>query len=64
MRPIPIEIDGRAVAVARPEAEGFRFVAVKFDVWDLDGHAFATVAAAREAAAKLTSVGRPAARAA
>lgn len=61
-----IEIAGEAVAVARPEQSGVRFVAVKFNVWPLDNELYEDVDAARRAAfahiagkAALRGIGRP-----
>lgn len=50
-KPIVIEVAGRAVAVAAPAGEQVRFVAVKYDVWDLDGELYGSVAEAERAAA-------------
>lgn len=50
---IVVEVGGQAVAVAAPVTGGYKFVAVKFDVWSLDGHVFPTVMAAERAAAQV-----------
>lgn len=50
-KPIVIEVAGKAVAVAAPQGDKFRFVSVKYDVWDLDGEMYASVAEAQRAAA-------------
>lgn len=50
-KPIVIEVAGKAVAVAAPAGDKVRFVAVKYDVWDLDGEMFGSVAEAERAAA-------------
>ncbi|SON57939.1 hypothetical protein HDIA_4398 [Hartmannibacter diazotrophicus] len=49
-RPIPIEIDGQAVGIAEELNGRYRFVAVKFGVWDLDGAMFNSLAAVQNAA--------------
>lgn len=51
-KPIVIEVAGKAVAVAAPAGDQVRFVAVKYDVWDLDGELFGSVAEAERAAAR------------
>lgn len=51
-KPRVIEVAGKAVAVAAPAGDRFRFVAVKYDVWDLDGEFFASVAEAERAASR------------
>jgi hypothetical protein len=53
-----IQVAGQAVAVAAPERGAYRFVAVKFEVWDLDGQVFETVRDAQRAAASLLSGAR------
>lgn len=45
-----IEVGGQPVAVAVPEGDRYRFIAVKFPVWSLDGKLFPTPDAARQAA--------------
>ena len=52
-KPIVIEVAGKAVAVAAPAGDQVRFVAVKYDVWDLDGELYGSVAEAQRAAARL-----------
>lgn len=51
-KPIVIEVAGKAVAVAAPAGDKVRFVSVKYDVWDLDGEMFSSVAEAQRAAAQ------------
>ena len=51
-KPIVIEVAGKAVAVAAPAGDQVRFVAVKYDVWDLDGELYGSVAEAQRAAAR------------
>lgn len=51
-KPIVIEVAGKAVAVAAPAGDQVRFVAVKYDVWDLDGEMFGSVSEAQRAAAR------------
>lgn len=49
-KPTVIEVAGKAVAVAAPAGDQVRFVAVKYDVWDLDGALYGSVAEAERAA--------------
>lgn len=49
-RPIAIEVRGEPLGVVLPEAGGFRFLAVRFNAFSIDGHVFETVDAARKAA--------------
>jgi len=51
-KPVVISAAGQAVAVAVPEETGVRFVAVKYEVWGLDGKLFASVRAAEAAATR------------
>ena len=50
-KPIAIDVAGEPQGVVLPSAEGFRFIAVRLPVFPLDGMMFATVEAARLAAA-------------
>jgi len=52
-RPIVIEVSGEPLGVVVPEAEGFKFLAVKFPVFGIDGHTFDSVEAARVAASEI-----------
>jgi hypothetical protein len=54
---IVVEVGGQAVAVAAPVQGGYKFVAVKFDVWSLDGRVFPSVLAAERAAAQVLAGG-------
>lgn len=49
-KPVTIEVDGEPVGVVVPEAEGFRFLAVRFGAFAIEGEIFDTVEAARAAA--------------
>lgn len=49
-RPITIDVAGEPVGVVVPSADGFKFLAVKFPVFAIDGEIFASVDAARRAA--------------
>ena len=51
-KPTVIEVAGKAVAVAAPAGDQVRFVAVKYDVWDLDGELYSSVDEAERAAAR------------
>ena len=46
-RPIEIEIDGEPLGVVVPSDEGFRFLAVRYQAFALDGRVFETVEDAR-----------------
>lgn len=46
-KPIAIEIDGEPLGVVVPSDEGFRFLAVRFAAFPLDGRVFETVEEAR-----------------
>lgn len=48
-KPIAIEIDGEPLGVVVPHTEGYRFLAVRFSAFSLDGQTFATVEAAERA---------------
>ena len=56
-RPVTIEVDGEPLGVVVPEAEGFRFLAVRFNAFPIDGRLFASVQAAQEAASLALSRG-------
>ncbi|MDP1731358.1 MAG: hypothetical protein Q8L54_09315 [Devosia sp.] len=49
-KPIAIEVDGEPLGVVIPEPGGFRFLAVRFNAFGIDGRTFATVEEARAAA--------------
>ena len=49
-KPIAIEVDGEPLGVVIPEPEGFRFLAVRFNAFGIDGMTFASVEEARAAA--------------
>jgi hypothetical protein len=49
-RPITIEVRGEPLGVVLPEAEGYRFLAVRFYAVSIDGRVFESVEAARLAA--------------
>lgn len=49
-RPIVIEVSGEPLGVVVPDADGYKFLAVKFPVFGIDGHRFETVEAAQLAA--------------
>jgi hypothetical protein len=48
-RPIAIEIDGEPLGVVVPSDEGYRFLAVRFSAFALDGKTFESVEEARTA---------------
>ncbi|HEY0854278.1 MAG TPA: hypothetical protein VGD86_05585 [Devosia sp.] len=51
-RPVTIEVDGEPLGVVIPDAEGFRFLAVRFNAFGIDGQTFASVEAATIAASR------------
>ena len=52
-RPITIEVGGEPLGVVVPDAAGFRFLAVRFTAFDIDGQVFESVEAARAAVSLL-----------
>jgi len=46
-KPIAIEIDGEPLGVVVPSDEGYRFLAVRFAAFELDGRVFDSVEEAR-----------------
>ena len=46
-RPIAIEIDGEPLGVVVPSEEGYRFLAVRYQAFALDGRIFETLEEAR-----------------
>ena len=48
-RPITIEVDGEPLGVVVPDADGFRFLAVRFHAFAVDGQTFESVEAAKAA---------------
>jgi len=51
-RPVTIEVDGEPLGVVIPDAAGFRFLAVRFNAFGIDGQTFASVEAAQIAASR------------
>jgi hypothetical protein len=49
-KPIVIEVSGEPLGVVVPAGEGFRFMAVRFPVFSIDGQIFSSVVEARVAA--------------
>ncbi len=49
-KPIAIEVDGEPLGIVIPEPQGFRFLAVRFNAFGIDGRTFASVEEARAAA--------------
>lgn len=49
-KPVVIEVGGEPVGVVVPQEEAYRFLAVKFPVFGIDGQTFASVEEARLAA--------------
>lgn len=46
-KPIAIEVDGEPLGVVVPSDEGYRFLAVRFAAFPLDGRVFGSVEEAR-----------------
>jgi hypothetical protein len=51
-KPVAIEVDGEPLGVVVKEAQGFRFLAVRYNAFAIDGQVFPTVEAARKAASQ------------
>lgn len=51
-RPITIEVDGEPLGVVIPDPRGFRFLAVRFHAFSLDGQTFDSLEAAQTAVSK------------
>ncbi len=49
-KPIAIIVDGEPLGVVIPGPEGFRFLAVRFNAFGIDGLTFASIEAAQAAA--------------
>jgi len=49
-KPITIEVRGEPLGVVLPEEDGFRFLAVRFSAFAIDGYVFDSVDAATKAA--------------
>jgi hypothetical protein len=56
-RPVTIEVDGEPLGVVVPEIHGFRFLAVRFSAFAIDGEVFESIEAARQAASAALSRG-------
>ena len=48
-RPTTIEVAGEPLGVVIPDPQGFRFLAVRFQAFSLDGHTFESIEAAQAA---------------
>jgi hypothetical protein len=48
-KPVAIEVDGEPLGVVVREDTGFRFLAVRYNAFAIDGQVFPSVEAAREA---------------
>jgi len=59
-KPIAIDVDGEPLGVVLPSADGFRFLAVRFSAFAIDGQTFDSVAAAEDAARDAVSLARAA----
>jgi hypothetical protein len=56
-KPITIEVDGEPLGVVVPAAEGFRFLAVRYNAFAIEGQIFASVEAAQAAASAAVNGG-------
>lgn len=54
-KPIVIDVAGEPLGVVLPLEAGFKFLAVRFPVFSIDGQVFETVDAARHAARALVA---------
>jgi hypothetical protein len=48
-RPVPVEFEGEPLGVAVPAEGGYRFLAVRFSAFPIDGQTFESLDAARAA---------------
>ena len=48
-KPVAVEVDGEPLGVLVPDAEGFRFLAVRFNAFAIDGRVFDTTKGAQTA---------------
>ncbi len=46
-RPVAIEVDGEPIGVVVPADEGYRFLAVRYSAFALDGQVFGSIEEAR-----------------
>ncbi|SFZ86456.1 hypothetical protein SAMN02983003_3638 [Devosia enhydra] len=51
-KPTAIEVDGEPLGVVLPSDKGFRFLAVRFNAFAIDGQTFASIEDARSAASR------------
>jgi hypothetical protein len=49
VRPVPVEFEGEPLGVAVPYDGGYRFLAVRFSAFPIDGQTFETLEATRAA---------------
>lgn len=54
-KPVTIEVRGEPLGVVVPEARGYRFLAVRFNAFAIDGQVFPSIEAARKAADAATA---------
>lgn len=59
LKPIAIEVDGEPLGVVVPSSDGFRFLAVRFSAFGIDGQVFETPQAAQLAASAAVAAVRP-----
>jgi hypothetical protein len=57
-KPIAIEVDGEPLGVVIREDGGYRFLAVRYSAFPIDGQVFDTVEAATEAASETVATDR------
>jgi hypothetical protein len=51
-KPIAIEVDGEPLGVVLPSSDGFRFLAVRFNAFAIDGQTFGSIEEATAAAGR------------
>jgi hypothetical protein len=61
-KPIAIEVDGEPLGVVVPSGEGYRFLAVRFAAFPLDGRIFGSVEEARTTIGATLQAAEPHAR--
>jgi hypothetical protein len=59
-KPIAIEVDGEPLGIVVPSDDGYRFLAVRFSAFALDGRTFETLEAARSAVGAAVQADQPA----
>jgi hypothetical protein len=59
VKPVAIEVDGEPLGVVVPDPGGYRFLAVRFAAFGIDGHVFESIELARHAASEAARQAAP-----